>query len=75
MTPEEEIIVRKGIAALNVAHRERCYYSERYHATRRALINCRLDKIELERMVESLQEQLGEKDPDIKLGDDDLDVL
>ena len=75
MTPEEETVVRRGIVALKVAHRELCYYSERYHATRGALIGCRLDKIELERMVESLQEQLGEKGPDIKLGDDDLDVV
>ena len=49
------------------------YYYNRYHVTRRALIACRLDKLSLESMVDALQKQLGDKDPDITLGDD-LDV-
>ena len=50
------------------------YYYRRYHDTRRALIACRLDILSLETMVKALQERLGDKGLDIKLGDD-FDVV
>lgn len=50
------------------------YYFRRYHNTREALINCRLDRGELEKIVESLTKRLGDKGLDVNLGNDIPDV-
>lgn len=41
------------------------YYSQ-YHRSRRALISSRIDRVELETMIEALQS--GNKPPDIEIG-------
>jgi len=63
----------KNKATLTTMTRLCAYYFRRYHDTREALINCRLDRSELEKIVESLTKRLGDKGPDITLGND-LDV-
>lgn len=75
MTTEEVTAVcRRARSALIELDQLCTYHSNRYHDTRRALIGCRLDKIDLEAMVESLQKQLGDKGLDINLGNDIPDV-
>ena len=75
MTPEEVNAVCRRARSTLIELDQLCnYYFRRYHDTRRALIGCRLDKIELEAMVESLQKQLGDKGLDINLGNDIPDV-
>lgn len=50
------------------------YYFTRYNDTRSKLARVGFNKIGLESMVAALQERLGDKGLDIKLGDD-LDVV
>ena len=85
MTAEEQQKMKDGLSSIRLAHQElqkrfgtaiwlRNYYKMRYDDTRVALIECRLGNRGLEDMVAALQERLGDKGPDLKLGDD-FDVV
>jgi|GEM_PF-4152957 len=67
-------ISKESQAELTSMTRLCAYYFRRYHDTRLALINCRLDKQDLESMLETLTKRLGDKGLDISLGDDIPDV-
>ena len=84
MTAEDRQKIKERVEATKSAHQKLLklfgaaicrgnYYKMRYHDTRVALIECRLDNRGLEDMVAALQKQVGDNGPDLKLGDD-LDV-
>jgi len=85
MTANEQRVVKDGLSALRrvrndlqnqlmAIKRLSNYYEMRYHDTRDQLGTAWVNIRELEDMVGTLREQLGDKDPDLKLGDD-FDVV